>query len=104
MPLSAADYRPRHAEHAVLYRVIAEQLVQERPGCLVGDPELALQLERRQARRVSGHQAGGPEPHRQWQPRSVQNRARRQGGLSSAGLALPKPPSRQLDAHRRHVG
>src|SRR2546422_9399986 len=26
MPLSAADYRPRDAEHAVLYRVIAEHL------------------------------------------------------------------------------
>ena len=26
MPLSAADYRPRDAEHAVLYRVIDEHL------------------------------------------------------------------------------
>jgi len=26
MPLRAADYRPRDAEHAVLYRVIAEHL------------------------------------------------------------------------------
>src|SRR3989441_8347587 len=26
MPVSAADYRPRDAEHAVLYRVIAEHL------------------------------------------------------------------------------
>ena len=26
MPLSAADYRPRDAEHAVLYRVIAEHV------------------------------------------------------------------------------
>ena len=26
MPLSAADYQPRNAEHAVLYRVIGEHL------------------------------------------------------------------------------
>jgi hypothetical protein len=26
MPLSAMDYRPREAEHAVLYRVISEHI------------------------------------------------------------------------------
>src|SRR6266851_1010389 len=73
------------------------QLVQERPGCLVADLELALQLHRRQSGCMSGHEVGGPEPHRQRQPRPMQDRARRQRGLPSARLALPEPPLRQLE-------
>jgi hypothetical protein len=40
------------------------QLVQERPGRLVAEPELALQLHRRQPRSVGRHQVGRPEPNR----------------------------------------
>jgi hypothetical protein len=69
-------------------------LFQERPGRLVAEPEPALQLHGRQPGGMNGHEVGGPEPHRQWQPRPMQGRARRQGGLPSARLALPQPPVR----------
>jgi len=65
------------------------ELVQQRPGRLVTEPELALQLDRRQPGRMGRHEVGRPEPHRQWQPRPMQHCARRQGGLSAACLALP---------------
>ena len=73
------------------------QLVQECPRRLVADPELALQLDRRQPRGMGGHEVGGPEPHRQRQPRPMQDRARRQRRLPFAHLALPQPPVRQLE-------
>lgn len=73
------------------------QLVQERPSRLVAEPELAVQLYGRQSGGMSGHQVGGPEPHPQRQPRPMQDRARRQGGLPAARLALPQPPVRQLE-------
>ena len=55
-----------------------------RPGRLVAEPELALQLPGRQPGGLSGHEVGAPEPYRQWPPRPMQGRARRQGGLPSA--------------------
>ena len=71
--------------------------MEERPGRLVAEPELALQLHGRQPGGMSGHEVGGPEPYRQWQPRPMQGRARRQGGLPSARLAWPQPPVRELE-------
>ena len=73
------------------------ELVQERPGRLVTDPELTLQLDRRQPGRMGRHEAGRPEPYRQRQPRTMQNRPRSQGGLPATRFALPQPPSRQLE-------
>jgi hypothetical protein len=77
------------------------ELVQERPGRLVAQPELALQLDRRQPRCVSGYQVRGPEPDRQRHPRPMQDRARRRRSLPIACLALPEPPARQLEGARR---
>src|SRR6516225_3086434 len=77
------------------------ELVQERPGRLVAQSELALQLHRRQPRCVSGHQVRGPKPDRQRHPRPMQDRARRHGRLPIACLALPQSPARQLEGARR---
>ena len=71
--------------------------MEARPGRLVAEPELALPLHGRQPGGMSGHEVGGPEPYRQWQPRPMQGRARRQGGLPSARRALPQPPVRELE-------
>ncbi len=73
------------------------KLVQERPGRLVADPELAPQLHRRQPGGMGGHQVGGPEPDRQRHPRPMQDRARRHRDLPATRLALPQPPVRQLE-------
>ena len=75
--------------------------MEERPGRLVAEPELALQLHGRQPGGMSGHEVGGPEPYRQWPPRPMQGRARRQGGRPSARLALPQPPVRELEGGPR---
>ena len=67
----------------------AAQLLQHRPGGLVaGEPELALQLQRREARRVGGDEVGGGEPERQGQPGAVQDGAGRHRGLAPARPAL----------------
>ena len=79
----------------------AAELVQERPGRLVADPELPLQLHRRQPGRMGRHQVRGPEPHRQRHPRPMQDRARRHRDLPATRLALPQPPLRQLEGCRR---
>ena len=73
------------------------ELVQERPGRLVADPELALQLDRRQPGGMGGHQLGGPEPDRQRHPGPMQDRAGRHRDLPATRLALPQPPLRQLE-------
>src|SRR5712692_7707546 len=46
---------------------------------------------------MGGHEVGGPEPHRQRQPRPMQDRAGRQRDLPSARLTLPQPPLGQLE-------
>src|SRR2546428_8759618 len=84
MPLSAADYRPRDAEHAVLYRVIDEHL------------EAFLETARRNA-------DGSPLPEfveqefrdahaaAADQPRALPRRARAACRLAFARSRLPRP-------------
>src|SRR5207245_5531469 len=54
------------------------------------DPELALQLQRRDPRPVRCDQVGRPNPQRQRQTRLVHHRSRGHRRLPTAGLALPK--------------
>jgi len=70
------------------------QLVQHRPRRLApAEPELALQLQGRHARRRGAHQIGRPEPQMQRRMRLVQNRARGHRRLAMAGRALPHEPT-----------
>lgn len=69
----------------------APQLVKRRPRRFVAlQPELALQLERRDPRRCSGDQVGGPEPQMQRCTRSVKHRARGHRHLVPTSRALPQ--------------
>jgi hypothetical protein len=72
--------------------------VEESPGRLVAvDPQLPLELESRQARRVGGHQVRRPEPERQGHPRPVKHGPRRNRCLVPARLALPQPAPREFE-------
>ena len=73
------------------------ELVQECPGRLVADPELALQLDRRQPGGMGRHQISSPEPDRQRHPGPMQDGAGRPRDLPATRLALPQPPLRQLE-------
>src|SRR5712691_3383748 len=74
------------------------QLMEHRPGRFVApDPQLTLQLKRREARRMSRHQVGGPEPLRQWDPGSMQDGSCRHRGVPPARLAPPQQTPRQFE-------
>ena len=67
----------------------ASQFGAQQPRRLVGaEPELLLQLQRRDAIGMGRHEIGGPEPNDQRQLRAVQDRAGRHRGLPAAGGAL----------------
>ena len=59
------------------------QLLRQKPGCLVGDAELVLQLSRPNAVGMRRHEMRGPEPRRQRQFGTMHRRARRDRGLSA---------------------
>jgi len=81
-----ADERPSLRRH---HRTA--QLVQDRPRRLgAGDPELALQQQRRDARSVRRDQVGGPEPHGERQLRLMHDRPRCHRRLPATALALPE--------------
>ena len=70
----------------------AAQLGAQQPGRLVGaEAELALQLQRRDAVGMGGHQIGGPEPDGQRQLGVVHDRAGGHRGLLAASGAFPGP-------------
>lgn len=70
----------------------ATQLGTQQPSGLVGTQgELALQLQRRDAVGMGGHQIGGPEPGGQRQLGVMQDRAGGHRGLPAAGGTLPSP-------------
>jgi hypothetical protein len=76
----------------------APQLVQHGPSRLVpAQSQLPLQLQSGEARRLSRDQVGGPEPLRQWQPGSMEDRPRSHGGVVPAPSAPPQQPRRQLE-------
>jgi len=67
------------------------KLVQHHPrGLITGDPELSLQLHRRDPRRRRRHQVGTPEPQMQRHPSPVQHSARRRRGLPPTLSTLPQ--------------
>jgi len=80
-----------HLDHAFQQIAIgidhrAPQFLRQQPGRLVGtEAQLPHQLLRRHAVGVGRHQVGGPEPRRQRQLGSVQDRPRRHRSLPSAG-------------------
>ena len=68
------------------------QLGADQPGGLVGaESELALQLQRRDAIGVGGHQIGGPEPSGQRQLGVMHDGSGGDRGLAPAGGALIGP-------------
>lgn len=64
------------------------QLLRKQPGRAVGEPELPLQLLRRHAVGMGGHEVSCPEPYRQRQLGPVHHRPGRYRGLPSAGDTL----------------
>jgi len=101
--LRAADIRLVHLDLvaqqiATWAHHCAPELVQERPcGLVPTDPELALELERRQSRRVRRDQVGGPEPLGQRRPGPMQYGASGHGGVASARPTTPQESSWQLE-------
>ena len=79
----------------------AAQFGAEQPGCLIGaESELTLQLQRRDAIGMGGHQIGGPKPRGQRQLRVMHDGSGGDRGLASAlgaligpGLGLQPPGS-----------
>ena len=70
----------------------APQLGTQQPGRFVGaEAELALQLQRRDAVGMGGHQIGGPEPQGQRQLGVVHDGAGGHRGLLAATGAFPGP-------------
>ena len=64
------------------------QLVSDTPCGVVGDPQMAVQLHRRNALFVLGHEVDGLKPHRQGQLGGVEDGAGGDGGLAVAAIAL----------------
>ena len=62
----------------------APQLLRQKPGRLVGEAELILELPRRHAVGMRRHEMRGPEPRRQRQLGAMHRRARRYRGLATA--------------------
>ena len=82
-----------HFDHALQRVAIGidhrpPQLLRKQPGCAVGKPELPLQLLRRHAVGMGGHEVGCPEPYRQRQLGPVHHRPGRHRGLPAAGDTL----------------
>src|SRR5215472_18856695 len=74
------------------------QLLEHRPGRFVPpDPQLALELECRQARRMSRHQVGGPEPLRQGNPSAMQHSSGRHRRVTATLPASPQHAPRQFE-------
>ena len=70
----------------------AAQLAAQQPGASVrAQAELALQLQRRDAVGMGGHQIGGPEPRGQRQLGVVHDRPGGHRGLFAAAGAFPRP-------------
>ena len=67
----------------------AEPLQQEPGGLVTAKAKLGLQLQRRDAIGVAGHDVDGRKPRLQWQMAAVHDRAGRHGSLLAAGRALP---------------
>ena len=82
----ASERRAARRDHG------AAQLGAQQPRGLVGtEPELLLQLQRRNPIRMGGHEIGGPEPCDQRQLRTMHDCAGRGRGLLAAGGAFPSP-------------
>ena len=64
------------------------QLVAHAPRRVVGDPQMAVQLHRRDAFLVLGHEVDGLKPHRQGQLGGVEDGAGGNRGLAVAAIAL----------------
>ena len=73
---------------AVAFHHHLHQLVSDAPRRVVGDPQMAVQLHRRDAFLVLGHEVDGLEPHRQGQFRGVEDGAGGDRGLAVAAIAL----------------
>jgi len=70
----------------------APQLGAQQPSRLIGaQSKLALQLQRRDAVGMGGHQIGGPEPGGQRQFRVMHDRPGGHRGLTAASGTLPSP-------------
>ena len=79
----ASERRAARRDHG------AAQLGAQQPRGLVGaEPELLLQLQRRNPIRMGGHEIDGPEPCDQRQLRTMQDCAGRHRGLLAAGGAF----------------
>ena len=74
------------------------QLVLHAPGGVVGDAEMAMQLHRRDALLVLGHEVEGLEPHAQRQLGGIEDSACGHRGLAMAAMALLELAGGQLAA------
>ena len=72
------------------------QLVPDAPRRVVGDPQMAVQLHRRDPFLVLGHEVEGLEPHRQRQLGGVEDGSRGNRGLAMAAMALLELAAGQL--------
>ena len=83
-------------EMAVSLHHHLHQLVPDAPRRVVGDPQMAVQLHRRDPFLVLGHEVEGLEPHRQRQLGGVEDGSRGNRGLAMAAIALLELAAGQL--------